>query len=251
MTESFNLVLSNKEIITRIIVSILIGGMIGYDRGLKNRPAGFRTHILVCLGACVVSLIQDQLRVNIINFAIAYPDQAQIIKSDIGRIGAQVVSGIGFLGVGTIMRDKGTIGGLTTAASIWATGCLGLGIGWGFYSLSIITGIAIILVLVTLKSFETSLIDKKYTITLEILFKENECTDYNMAEVYTALREMNIKIKNLKKFVNENKFNTTLIVPKQIDQLSLISNISKKGFVSGVNMNRLSSVFYYYFKCLV
>ncbi|MBR8749855.1 Protein SapB [Fusobacterium sp. DD29] len=225
MNDSFNLVLSNKEIITRIIVSILIGGMIGYDRGLKNRPAGFRTHILVCLGACVVSLIQDQLRVNIINFAIAYPDQAQIIKSDIGRIGA-----------GTIMRDKGTIGGLTTAASIWATGCLGLGIGWGFYSLSIITGIAIILVLVTLKSFEASLIDKKYTITLEILFKENECTDYNMAEVYTALREMNIKIKNLKKFVNENKFNTTLIVPKQIDQLSLISNISKKGFVSGVNI---------------
>ncbi|MBR8701621.1 MULTISPECIES: MgtC/SapB family protein [unclassified Fusobacterium] len=236
MNDSFNLVLSNKEIITRIIVSILIGGMIGYDRGLKNRPAGFRTHILVCLGACVVSLIQDQLRVNIINFAIAYPDQAQIIKSDIGRIGAQVVSGIGFLGAGTIMRDKGTIGGLTTAASIWATGCLGLGIGWGFYSLSIITGIAIILVLVTLKSFEASLIDKKYTITLEILFKENECTDYNMAEVYTALREMNIKIKNLKKFVNENKFNTTLIVPKQIDQLSLISNISKKGFVSGVNI---------------
>ena len=118
MNDSFNLILSNKEIVIRILISIIIGGMIGYERGVHNRPAGFRTHILVCLGACVVSIVQDQLRVNIINFTLIHPEVSQVMKTDLGRIGAQVVSGIGFLGAGTIMREKGTIGGLTTAASI-------------------------------------------------------------------------------------------------------------------------------------
>lgn len=126
---SFTNSLTIYEIILRIFMAIVIGGMIGYERGQHNRPAGFRTHILVCLGATIVSMIQDQLRINLHNYAIAFPEATQVMKTDLGRIGAQVVSGIGFLGAGTIMRDKGVIGGLTTAASIWATGCLGLSDG--------------------------------------------------------------------------------------------------------------------------
>lgn len=145
---SFTNSLTIYEIILRIFMAIVIGGMIGYERGQHNRPAGFRTHILVCLGATIVSMIQDQLRINLHNYAIAFPEAAQVMKTDLGRIGAQVVSGIGFLGAGTIMRDKGVIGGLTTAASIWATGCLGLSIGWGFYYLAVPSGIAVIIVLV-------------------------------------------------------------------------------------------------------
>lgn len=236
MNDSFNLVLSNREIIIRILVAIIIGGMIGYERGVHNRPAGFRTHILVCLGACIVSMVQDQLRVNIINFALAYPEVSQVMKTDLGRIGAQVVSGIGFLGAGTIMREKGTIGGLTTAASIWATGCLGLGIGWGFYSLALPAGIAIIVVLVTLKQIETSLINKRYTIDLEITFKDNECINSNVTEIYSSLKEMNIKIKNIKKDEEENKFSCSLIVPKQFDTFELISNISHKSYINSVNI---------------
>ena len=84
------------EIILRIVMAIIIGGVIGYERGHQNRPAGFRTHILVCLGAAIVSMIQDQLRVNILKYTILHPEVAQVLKTDLGRIGAQVVSGIGF-----------------------------------------------------------------------------------------------------------------------------------------------------------
>lgn len=107
MTNQFSLTLSLQEILIRILMAIIIGGMIGYERGHSNRPAGFRTHILVCLGAAIVSLTQDQLRINLLNLAEINPDTAQLLKTDLGRIGAQVVSGIGFLGAGTIMRDKG------------------------------------------------------------------------------------------------------------------------------------------------
>ena len=95
---SFAVELTAREIIIRIAMSVLIGGMIGYERGHNNRPAGFRTHILVCLGATVVSMIQDCLRIEIVKFAVTNGVAAQVIKTDLGRIGAQVVSGIGFLG---------------------------------------------------------------------------------------------------------------------------------------------------------
>ncbi|MCI6152822.1 MAG: MgtC/SapB family protein [Fusobacterium perfoetens] len=236
MNDSFNLILSNREIIVRIIAAILVGGIIGYERGVHNRPAGFRTHILVCLGACIVSMIQDQLRVNIINFAILYPDISQVIKTDLGRIGAQVVSGIGFLGAGTIMRDKGTVGGLTTAASIWATGCLGIGIGWGFYSLAIPAGIAIIVVLVTLKQLERSLINKQYVLDVEVVFTNKSSISMCSVNIYDILRTMDIKIKNIQKIENERRIIYSLIVPKQLNYLDLISKISCYDFVESVNI---------------
>ena len=112
MMRNFTSVLSIHEVILRITMAIFIGGMIGYERGHSNRPAGFRTHILVCLGATIVSLTEEQLRINSLGFAVANPDIAPLLKIDISRISAQVVSGIGFLGAGTIMRDKGVIAGL-------------------------------------------------------------------------------------------------------------------------------------------
>ncbi|NME35857.1 MULTISPECIES: MgtC/SapB family protein [Fusobacterium] len=237
MNDSFNLILSNREIIVRIVAAILVGGMIGYERGVHNRPAGFRTHILVCLGACIVSMIQDQLRVNIINFALLYPEASQVIKTDLGRIGAQVVSGIGFLGAGTIMRgDKGTIGGLTTAASIWATGCLGIGIGWGFYSLAVPAGIAIIVVLVTLKQLERSLINKQYILEIEMVFTNKSSVSMCSVNIYDILRTMDIKIKNIQKVESERRIIYSLIVPKQFNYLDLISKISCYDFVESVNV---------------
>lgn len=230
MNDIFSLALTNLEILFRIFMAILIGGAIGYERGVHNRltPAGFRTHILVCLGACIVSIIQDQLRVNITNFAIAYPDVSKVIKTDLGRIGAQVISGIGFLGAGTIMRDKsGVVGGLTTAASIWATGCLGLSIGWGFYSVAFPAGIAIIIVLVTLKKFEEYVIDKKCTISLEIYFQQESLLGNDSIKIYDMLRMNNIKIKNMEKSEEEKRIEFVLIIPKQFNSFDLLSDITK------------------------
>ena len=236
MLNQFSSTLNIQEILIRIIMAILIGGMIGYERGHSNRPAGFRTHILVCLGATIVSLTQDQLRINIINLAATNPETAQLLKTDLGRIGAQVVSGIGFLGAGTIMRDKGVIGGLTTAASIWATGCIGLGIGWGFYFLAIPSGIAILIVLVTLKTLERSFIEHKHIVKIIVKFSQETRYTDNLLETYEVLKKLNIKIKNLKKDTEENKVLYVLIIPKQMETFEVMSEFSKCKCISQVQI---------------
>lgn len=232
----FSLNLGIQEIILRIVIAIAIGGMIGYERGHSNRPAGFRTHILVCLGAAIVSLTQDLLRIDILTYAAAHPDTAAVIKTDLGRIGAQVVSGIGFLGAGTIMRDKGVIGGLTTAASIWATGCIGLGIGWGYFQLAIPAGVAILVVLVTLKKVERSLIDNKHIVKIIVQFRQGTRYTDNLLHTYETLKLMDVKIKNLKKETDENRVLYILIMSKQMEAFELMSELSKCEHVSQVQI---------------
>ena len=218
--------LSFQSIGFRILLSILIGGMIGFERGTNNRPAGFRTHILVCLGATIVSLIQDHLRINIVNYAMKNPEVASVIKSDLGRIGAQVVSGIGFLGAGTIIREKRTIAGLTTAASIWVTGCIGLGIGWGFYTLSILGGISVLIVLITFKRVETVLIDRKITKTLTVFYRENFYLSNDLSKTYEIFKAHHMKVKKLKKFPDENKIVYTVIVPKAFNIIEVTAELT-------------------------
>ena len=104
----------------RIFAAILFGGLIGLERGLKNRPAGLRTYMLVCVGACLIMLTNQYIY--------------QITGTgDPVRMGAQVISGIGFLGAGPIMITSRQVKGLTTAAGLWATASIGLAIGAGFY----------------------------------------------------------------------------------------------------------------------
>ena len=217
-------------------MAIIIGGVIGYERGHQNRPAGFRTHILVCLGAAIVSMIQDQLRVNILKYTILHPEVAQVLKTDLGRIGAQVVSGIGFLGAGTIMRDKGIIGGLTTAASIWATGCLGLSIGWGFYYLAIPAGIGIIIVLVTLKKLERYWIENKHIMKIDIQYNKEYSYSDILIKNYNIFKEMNVRIKDVTKSIEENKISYTFIVAKQMETVDVLLELSKYEHISQVQI---------------
>lgn len=129
------------DICIRILLAMIIGGVIGWERENSNRPAGLRTHMLVAIGAAVVMLMGE----------ISLERYADITTMDPTRLGAQVISGIGFLGAGTIMREGLTVRGLTTAASLWAVACLGLAAGGGFYEAAIAGTIAIIL---TLTMFE-------------------------------------------------------------------------------------------------
>ena len=126
------------SVFLRILTAIILGGAIGLERGMKNRPAGFRTYMLVCIGACIVMLTNQYI--------------FQVFKSgDPTRMGAQVVSGIGFLGAGTIIvTSHNRIKGLTTAAGLWASACVGLAIGIGFYEVALIGGLAIMLILTLL-----------------------------------------------------------------------------------------------------
>lgn len=228
--------LTPYEIGIRIIISIFIGGIIGYEREARNRPAGFRTHILVCLGATTVSMIQDQLRINLHNYALLSPEVSQILKTDLGRIGAQVVSGIGFLGAGTIMRDKGVIEGLTTAASIWATGCLGLSIGWGFYHIAILAGIAVIVVLAMLKNLEHHWIKNKTSIKLSIYFIEGLEYSEVLLKNYEIFQEKYIRIKNIEKNLEERKIDYLLIPNKQTEIMEILHNLSTYPHISKVKI---------------
>lgn len=111
------------SVIVRLVLAMLVGGLIGIERGKQGRAAGMRTHILVCIGAALTVMIGFYAR-----------DTFGLVNSDPLRISAQVISGIGFLGVGTILiKGRFQITGLTTAACVWATATIGLAIGAGFY----------------------------------------------------------------------------------------------------------------------
>ena len=106
----------------RLLLAFVCGGVIGAEREFKRRPAGFRTHILICLGAAVTALTSQYLFLE------------RGLYTDVGRLGAQVIAGIGFIGAGTIIvTGRKQVKGLTTAAGLWASACLGLAIGAGFY----------------------------------------------------------------------------------------------------------------------
>ena len=119
------------EQILQVIGALIVGAAIGYEREIKNKPAGFFTFTLVCVGSCLIAILQK----NIVNDAseqiLANPLLADVLKVDQGRIVAQVVSGIGFLGAGTIIHNRGNVKGITTAAMLWLVSGLGLMIGTG------------------------------------------------------------------------------------------------------------------------
>lgn len=152
--------LTIKEIIIRLLLALIIGGVIGYERELQNRAAGFRTHILVCLGATIISLLQIEIGNQAIEMIKVNESLAEVIKVDYGRLGAQVITGVGFIGAGTIIHNKGNIKGLTTAATLWIVACLGLAIGMGGYYISIFSTIIIFITLVFLKRIEGDFLSK-------------------------------------------------------------------------------------------
>lgn len=139
---------SDLEMITRLLLTLVLSGLIGFERQIHRRDAGLRTHILVALGSCLIMLT------SLYVFDI-YKDRASL---DPVRIAAGVVTGIGFLGAGTIIREPDGVKGLTTAASLWVVSGLGLACGVGFNKIAIYTTILVLIVLHFLRHIEGSLI---------------------------------------------------------------------------------------------
>ena len=133
-------------LLIRTVLALLCSGMIGYDRDARGSAAGMRTHMLVCVGAMIAMCTGV--------FTSMYYD------ADAERIGAQVVSGISFLGAGTIMVTRGHIKGLTTAAGLWASACIGLAIGTGFYEAAILGTFAVFFIERTLRNLSKSIVIK-------------------------------------------------------------------------------------------
>ena len=120
----------------KLITAFILGGMIGIDRSYRQKPAGSRTISLICLGSTLMMIIS-------LDLSELYSDRV----ADPGRIAAQVVTGIGFLGAGAIIRARGAVHGLTTAATIWVVAGIGLAIGAGFYGAAVVTTVLVIFVL--------------------------------------------------------------------------------------------------------
>lgn len=181
-----DILLHNAELLFRIVAACILGGIVGYEREQTNRPAGFRTHILVCVGAALVMMtgefIHDKFGGN----------------TDPARIGAQVVSGVGFLGAGTIMRAGFNVRGLTTAASLWAVSCVGLACGIGFYAGAIVSAAMICTTLIAFKRIERKLWLRNAHRT--VLIRTKHLHDATQA-INTLFRRLGIEIRNMD-FVN-------------------------------------------------
>ena len=133
------------EIGMRTLAAVIVGGAIGIEREYKNRPAGMRTHILVCLGAAMIAILECLILAN-----SSIMDSAGKASFTFTRLSAQVISGIGFLGAGTIFIAQKKIAGLTTAASLWNVACLGLMIGFGYYWIAILCCCVLVITILTL-----------------------------------------------------------------------------------------------------
>lgn len=180
-----------EEVLIRLGIAVLAGGAIGYEREYKNRPAGFRTHILVCIGACVIALIQVTMNEEIISRVLRDPRLSSVLSADYGRLSAQVISGVGFLGAGTIIHNKGAIKGLTTAATLWLVACLGLAIGYGYYEISLVALLICVLVLISLKRIQDRLFHNGANIKLEIEFlKKSKAIDF--IDAYFSSRNVHV-----------------------------------------------------------
>ena len=222
----------------RLLLAVVFGGIVGYTREKDNKPAGFRTHILVCFGAAVISMVQDQLRLNILELASMNLKLSGVIKTDLGRLGAQVVSGIGFLGAGSIMKEKGeTVGGMTTAAGIWATGCAGLGIGWGFYNLAIPAIVFMLVIIVIFKKFEPKIVKKTKLLKFEVKFLEDKNYAKGLLATYEVFNQKLIKITQIDKNQAENTVIFTVNMDEKIDISDIIVSLSAIKAVEVVKEN--------------
>ena len=166
--------LIDRSMLLNILLAIVLGFIIGLEREVTNKWAGLRTHILVCLGSCVFTLLS----------IYAFPIFAHSPQADPARIAAQVLTGIGFIGGGTVLRHGSSIYGLTTAATLWITASIGMACGCGFRMLATVAAILSVAVLVLIRIFEKEYLhrDKKIPQKFKVAFL---CTKDSASELYT------------------------------------------------------------------
>ena len=178
------------SVILRLVIALIFGGLIGLERGRRRKAAGFRTYMLACMGATLAMLIgqyQDQL-MDLGIFA------QHVTKGDVTRLGAQVVNGIGFLGAGSIIiTGQKAVKGLTTAAALWASACMGLVIGAGYYECVLLGFLLIFLSITVLNPFESHLVEKSGNMNLYIEFETVE----DVKLIASKMRKLDIHIYDI------------------------------------------------------
>lgn len=172
------------EIALRLGLAVVIGGAVGFERESQNLPAGFRTHILVCVGATLIMMVS------------AYGFTGPLAEmADPSRIAASVVTGIGFLGAGTILRQRGSIRGLTTAASLWAVSAIGLAVGIGFYLGSLLTTLIVLISLLVLGRLDRVFLSSRRVKRLSLQLPDRVGLMGEIANIFTDLNINILKIE--------------------------------------------------------
>ena len=201
----------------RILCAIFIGGLLGLDRGLKNRPAGMRTYMLVCVGSCLIMLTNQFI----------YQSTG---TGDPVRMGAQVVSGIGFLGAGTIIvTRRSQIKGLTTAAGLWAAAGVGLALGVGFYFGAALGGAAIFGVMTLLHRMDNKL--QRNARTIEVYVEMSQV--FSVGDFLRELRTRNLELHALQREHDAHTeqgvraYLATLLAQRRTSHIELLEDLTK------------------------
>lgn len=213
------------SIFVRLLLAVLFGGLIGIDRGRKRRPAGLRTHMLVCMGSTLVMITNQFITLN-------------FQPSDPARLGAQVISGIGFLGAGTIVlaRHKQVIG-LTTAAGLWASACMGLAIGIGFYLGALMGFLFISFVVVVMHNVDSSVSRNSRVMEIYVEMDENA----SLSSLLGYMTNHNIKVTYIEIVKAADKTHkgtsafVTLRLPKKFEHSEVLMALQRAGGVAHIS----------------
>ena len=210
----YSYILMLGTVLGKLFVAAILGGIIGWERERRGRPAGLRTHLLVCIGVTLMMLVSEHIFLKYQGYK-----NDSILRIDPARIAAQVVTGIGFLGAGTIMRSRASITGLTTAASLWVVAGIGLAVGSGFILPAIFTTAIAIAILILNALVEKKLKRNKYR-TIKMLITGQE---HFLDDITQVLEKNSVKLQNykFKKNIHKNEIEYDLDV-KYNDEKTLL-----------------------------
>lgn len=209
----------------RIIVSVLLGFALGLEREITNKYAGLRTHILVCLGACVFTLL------SLYGFpTFAHGDNVSIDTAtgvrDTARVAAQIVTGIGFIGAGTVLRNGSSVHGLTTAATLWMAASIGMACGAGRFDIAVISTLVSVCVLILIKVFEKNILNNK-KLFKKLLRITINCSGEDCDNIHKFITKNFNELKEISKFKNdcgESKIEALILIKNN----NPIQNLYKK-----------------------
>lgn len=215
---------NTASVLFRLTLAVICGGLIGIERGRKHRPAGFRTYMLVCLGAALTMIISQYVTYTLNQ------------STDITRLGAQVINGIGFLGAGTIIvTRRQQVKGLTTAAGLWASACMGIAIGAGFYIGALTVCVLIIIVLIVLSKFEVKIMMAARNMSLSVGYTESD----DIVVIIDKIKSLGVRIIDVEivKLNTDGNFSLSAVfyvsLPKKYKHTDLIEQLAG---INGVNL---------------
>lgn len=228
---------SMTGLIFKMILAVIFGGLIGLERGHKHRAAGSRTYMIVCLGAAL-TIILSQYESSLVLGPWHEISEMLGRKVDVTRYAEKVVSGIGFIGAGTIIvTGRQEIKGLTTAAGLWTSACMGLAIGSGYYECAILAFVLILFTTVVLEKFSAWVVARARNMDLYIEFEKME----NLGEIINTIKSMDIQIFDVD-IQREKQSNGVTVgavissrLPKKETHSHVMSRISKFDFVTVVD----------------